>query len=185
MIELDDKLILLTEDVRKKLCARSAPIREDSFSSNVNLKDVLSIQNLNTIKNAGDLPKARNLEGNDNRISFFRFQEIITLKEYIISKLNKKVVNSGIFWYPSNGYCGWHTNSDTKSDRPNRIYLTWAEEDNKSFFRYQDNTTGEIKTNYDTKGWQIRNFKLSSNEESLYWHCVGSQTNRVSIGFAY
>jgi hypothetical protein len=180
---MDNELISLAEDVRKKL--REAKIKEDSFSPNVNLEDKLSIQKLNTIKNAGDLPRARFLEGNDNRISFFRFKEIITLKEYINSKLNVEAVKSGIFWYPSNGYCGWHTNSDTKLHKPNRLYLTWAQEDKKSFFRYQDNSTGEIKTNYDTKGWQIRKFKLSSDEESLYWHCVGSQTNRVSIGFAY
>lgn len=183
MINLDDELLSRAEAVRKKL--REAKIKEDSFSPNVNLENKLSLKKLNIIKNAGDLPRARSLEGNDNRISFFRFKEIITLKEYINSKLNVEAVKSGIFWYPSNGYCGWHTNSDTKSDKPNRLYLTWAQEDNKSFFRYQDNNTGEIKTNYDTKGWQIRNFKLSSTKESLYWHCVGSQTNRVSIGFAY
>ena len=82
MINLDDELLSRAEAVRKKL--REAKIKEDSFSPNVNLENKLSLKKLNIIKNAGDLPRARSLEGNDNRISFFRFKEIITLKKYII-----------------------------------------------------------------------------------------------------
>ena len=82
----------------------------------------------------------------------------------------------GCHWYPPNSYCGWHTNSDSQGWM---IYLVWAEENNKSFFRWKDSVTGDIKTKWEKKGWQTNYFKINDN----FWHCVGSYTNRISLGF--
>ena len=59
------------------------------------------------------------------------------------------------------------------------MYLVWAEEDNKSFFRWEDPRTGEIITKWEKKGWNINRFVAP------IWHCLGSWTNRISIGIAH
>tara|TARA_R100000008_G_C3527895_1_gene137597 strand:+ start:55 stop:777 length:723 start_codon:yes stop_codon:yes gene_type:complete len=92
--------------------------------------------------------------------------------------------NTGLFWYPANSWCGWHTNTKswhTKADTY-RIYLYYAQEDKKSFFRYIDRDTGEMITKWDKKGWNINKFTIGTVDSPL-WHCVGSYTNRISIGF--
>ena len=85
------------------------------------------------------------------------------------------LICSGVFHYPPGGFCGWHTNSNLQQER---YYFVWAEEDNKSFFRYEDEKTGEIITKWEKKGWQLNKFKPPS------WHCIGSYTNRISFGYA-
>ena len=53
--------------------------------------------------------------------------------------------------------------------------------ENKSFFRYLDEN-GKIVTDYDDKGATLRLFNIP--EEPLhFWHCVGSDCDRYSIGF--
>lgn len=84
---------------------------------------------------------------------------------------------SGCFYYPKGGFMGWHTNHDTKEDR---IYITFAEEDKQSFFRYYEN--GNIITDYDDKGITIRRFSVAGGPP-FFWHCVGSNTNRFSFGY--
>lgn len=84
---------------------------------------------------------------------------------------------SGCFYYPKGGFMGWHTNADTKEDR---LYITFAEEDKQSFFRYYEN--GNIITDYDDKGITIRRFSVAGGPP-FFWHCVGSNTNRFSIGY--
>ena len=85
-----------------------------------------------------------------------------------------RVKPSGLFWMPPNGYCGWHTNSNHLGER---FYLVWVNEDNKSFFRYENPNTGEIVTKWEKKGWQLNRFHPPQ------WHCVASWTDRISIGF--
>lgn len=87
---------------------------------------------------------------------------------------------SGRFWYPSTGYMGWHNNNDNEGYR---LYANWAEEGHKSFFRYRDPVTKEIVTSWDKKGWNFRLFECS--EETTTWHCVYSDTNRISVGYWY
>ena len=84
---------------------------------------------------------------------------------------------SGYFYYPPTGYMGWHTNHD---DPAVRLYINYASEDNKSFFRYYHN--GKIVTDYDRKGLNIRKFKCP-DKRPYFWHCVGSECDRISIGF--
>lgn len=83
---------------------------------------------------------------------------------------------SGHFLYPKEqGFMGWHTNSD----QPNaRIYLSYAEEGGKSFFRYRDPESGEIVTLWDEQGWNARMFETPRDPNKLYWHCVYSECDR-------
>jgi hypothetical protein len=98
------------------------------------------------------------------------------VSELIKKELNKKVILSGRTWYPKNGYMGWHTNSNNKGFR---LYCSYVAEANKSFFRYFEN--GEIVTSWDKEGWNFRIF----NVNHLFWHCVYSETDRFSIGYAF
>ena len=84
---------------------------------------------------------------------------------------------SGDFHYPKTGFMGWHTNHDTEEDR---LYITFAEEDKQSFFRYYKD--GNIITDYDDKGITIRRFSVAGGPP-FFWHCVGSNTNRFSFGY--
>jgi hypothetical protein len=157
-------------------------IRETS-NFNFNNRDIekkLSYEYYEYLKNKfEDLPRARNRHQNDNRIFLEENSQKIKELENSISEINKlNLVKSGFFWYPPLSYCGWHTNSN---DTGERIYYVFSQEENKSFFRYIKD--GEMVTKYDNVGWTKNQFKVSNIEAQLNWHCVGSYTNRISIGF--
>ena len=124
----------------------------------------------------------QNLQEQTNRYTYTPlFAEDILVR--IIDKLKKHynksfVEHRGTFMYQPGGRCGWHTNSNSPGKR---IYFTWTEEDNKSFFKYLDNETDQIITKYDKKGWHINEFIIP--KEGVFWHYVGSETCRKSIGF--
>lgn len=84
---------------------------------------------------------------------------------------------SGHFYYPKNGYMSWHTNSDKPEKR---VYITYVDEPNKSFFRSYVND--EMITDWDSNNLNIRVFD-ATNTEPYYWHCVYSECNRYSFGF--
>lgn len=84
---------------------------------------------------------------------------------------------SGSVFYGPKDFMRWHTNSNSPGIR---LYFTHADEDHKSFFRYRNPFTGQVITSWDTKGWQCRAFDVSKN--SLFWHCIHSDTNRLSVG---
>jgi hypothetical protein len=84
---------------------------------------------------------------------------------------------SGYFHYPDTGFMSWHTNSDIPCKR---LYITWSKEGGKSFFRYFEN--GKVITDYDDKGITVRMFNITDKPPYL-WHCVGSETDRLSFGF--
>ena len=84
---------------------------------------------------------------------------------------------SGHFHYPKTGFMGWHTNHDNPHER---VYIAYASEDNKSFFRYYENK--RIITDYDNKGITVRKFKVTG-ERPYFWHCVGSECDRISFGY--
>ena len=124
-----------------------------------------------------EIKEKSHLDKNSVSLPFTKASEIGN----ILTKLFKKQVNiSGNgSWYPPGGYLGWHTN---KALPGWRVYLTYAQEPNRSFFRYQDTVSGEIKTAYEEAGWQMRRFRILA-EEPL-WHCVYSEdTNRYSVGW--
>lgn len=98
------------------------------------------------------------------------------LKKYYNAK---NVMHRGTFYYPPNAECYWHTNADTPGKR---IYLTWAEEDDKSFFKYYDNVKCKIVTRYDKKGWNVNKFDIPS--DGFLWHYIATKdTKRKSVGF--
>ncbi len=92
---------------------------------------------------------------------------------------NKNVCTSGYFIYPPTGYMGWHTNYKNPGKR---LYITYASEDKKSFFRYRDPQTNKIITDYDDKGITIRQFNIPK-KPPYFWHCVGSDCLRISLGY--
>ena len=153
--------------------------RYEFFPHKYDMEDKTSEESLLQIQQGGDLTKANDIENNDNRIILdSSILYSIKLAEMLDKQTGIKRKHSGFFWYPSDGFCGWHTNNNAEGER---IYIAWAPEANKSFFRYQDPDTKEIITDWDKKGWQYRKFNVSRKKP--LWHCVGSKTNRISIGF--
>ncbi len=136
------------------------------------VENALSKEKLKSIiDDKGDLFHARLIEGYDTRSYISRPEG---LREY--RPLNSKY--TGFFVYPKNTYCGWHTNNNNEGDR---TYIVYADEDNKSFFRYYDAEKDEIVTKWEKKGININRFSCS--EQNTLWHCVGSFCNRISAGF--
>ena len=92
---------------------------------------------------------------------------------------SSSILLSGNFLYPKNGYMGWHTNSDTPYLR---CYITYSE-NGDSYFKYYDQLTKKTIVDMDNIGWTLRYFKISNKSDELLWHCVYSNTNRISIGY--
>ena len=117
-----------------------------------------------------------------NNKNFMKFDKEFANK--LLSNVKKiighdRVESSGHFIYPPTGYMGWHTNHTNPCIR---LYITYASEDKKSFFRYRDRKTKEIITDYDNKGLTIREFFIPKHKP-YFWHCVGSMCNRISFGY--
>jgi hypothetical protein len=119
-------------------------------------------------------------------------KKLIHLERKLIQKYNSKLVYflqkkfphssillSGNFLYPKNGYMGWHTNADTPYLR---CYITYSE-NGDSYFKYYDQLTKKTIVDMDNIGWTLRYFKISNKSDELLWHCVYSNTNRISIGY--
>ena len=87
------------------------------------------------------------------------------------------ITNSGHFLYPPGGFMSWHTNSKSAGWR---LYINYAEEPGKSFFRYRDPKTEKVVTSWDKK-WNFRLFKIDPKKP--FWHAVYSETNRYSFGY--
>lgn len=92
---------------------------------------------------------------------------------------NLYIKSSGFFVYPANhGFMSWHTNSNAPGKR---IYIAYAEQDCKSFFRYYDMHNKQMITSWDAQGINAREFQVDSQD--LLWHCVYAECNRYSFGF--
>ena len=116
------------------------------------------------------------LPDNDNRIFLSKAKNKALAK--FDEELGGQYRCTGFFWYPPGSYCGRHTNADLEGER---TYFVWSPEDGKSFFRYYDAKNETIVTEPEQKGITVRKFSTSKDEP--FWHCVGSYTNRVSIGY--
>jgi hypothetical protein len=92
---------------------------------------------------------------------------------------DKKVEQSGHFLYPKNGCMGWHTNSNSTGLR---CYINYSE-NGDSYFKYYDMEQNKTYTTQDNIGWSIRYFDVYNDPNKYFWHCVYSNTNRISIGF--
>lgn len=126
-----------------------------------------------------DVPKARFLDDNCNRISYVKsFSKFYPIIRELSTIAGGFVIPTGFYYYPIGGFCGWHTNSDNPGKR---FYLTWSEQEGHNYFRYIDCDSGECITKFDKKGWSLNQFEARSDKP--LWHCVGCKTRRVSIGF--
>ncbi len=98
------------------------------------------------------------------------------LCDELYEKLNCNNVEVRAFLhYRPKDYMGWHSNWKSEGVR---YYLTWAEEDNKSFFNYYE--SGQVIKVPDKKGWCINRFNI--NKDNLLHHSVECNTNRFSLG---
>ena len=184
----NNELIALAEDfIRKTAWKKNDAIGREYRNSNFNpIKKIkLDLERLEEIKEFyHDVTSGRKIPNNDNRYTLkkeiFELSKIMQKLNEIDGDANGSYVPSGLYYYPPNGACGWHTNSNSPGKR---VYLTYAEEGNKSFFRYYDNKNNHIVTKYDSKGWNINTFDIGCEDSDRFWHCVGSNTNRISIGF--
>ena len=109
------------------------------------------------------------------RINSTTIEELTQLLEKVY--IGKRVSLSGSFVYPDTGYMGWHTNH---LDPCKRLYIVYADEDKRSFFKYEED--GKIITDFDDQGLTIREFDIPGSKP-YFWHCVGSTCNRFSFGF--
>ena len=114
--------------------------------------------------------------------NFFRLYSYTSIHDQLINVVKNfypgyEVKSSGDFHYPKTGYMGWHTNHDNPLER---VYITYATEERKSFFRYIEN--GKMITDYDNKGITVRQFKVT-DKPPYFWHCVGSECDRLSFGY--
>ena len=111
-------------------------------------------------------------------LSKLRFLDIAEIEWLVQSAFPKNRVQlSGDFYYPPTGFMGWHTNHDAPCER---LYINYASADKKSFFRYFEG--GQIVTDYDKIGMNARKFTCPG-EPPYFWHCVGSECDRISFGF--
>lgn len=99
------------------------------------------------------------------------------IKEIFLTSDQLRIECGGQFWYPSGGYVGWHTNSRLPGWW---LYVSYAEEPHRSYFRYRDCDTKEIVTSADDD-WNFRLYKVTPDRP--FWHCVYSETNRFSLGY--
>ena len=99
------------------------------------------------------------------------------LRELFPRRTTLAPVISGQFLYPPGSHLAWHTNARVPGWR---LYLVYAEEPGRSFFRYRDTRAGEIVTAWDDT-WNARMLNFDSRE--LFWHAVYSETYRFSFGY--
>lgn len=81
------------------------------------------------------------------------------------------------YWYPAGAYMGWHTNNRFPGWR---IYVTHASEPGRSFFRYRDPLSGEVRTSLDAR-WMLRFFLVDPKRP--LWHAIYADAERFSFGY--
>lgn len=129
-----------------------------------------------TILEHEDVPAAGGT-GNMYNFGLDRSSRILHIIVDSLLDKSKVVYPSGSFYYPPTGYMPWHTNSNSTGTR---VYITYADEEHQSFFRYMKDD--KVITDWDQKGLNIREFQIPQLPEQ-HWHCVGSNCNRYSFGF--
>jgi len=89
-------------------------------------------------------------------------------------------MNALCFFYPEDGFVGWHTNEDAPG---HTLLFTWSETGD-GFYRFKDKDSGEIKTLPDKPGWVCRTGYYGDGVFGrIQWHCALTNEPRWSIAF--
>ena len=142
----------------------------------------LSLGNLQNIQSSEGSRFVAGADANQIKFGNIRFTALtqklaVTLQGLLEPKRKMRLFQSGRNWYPPNGYMGWHTNANVQGFR---LYCSHAPASKQSYFRYLDPATRKIETSWDSAGWNFRCFR--TDLEPL-WHCVYSETDRISFGY--
>lgn len=112
----------------------------------------------------------------DRKLYTINLLELENIK-HCLKLLTNGGVMSGAFYYPPDGWMGWHTNlSNYKKDT--RLYITHNDNIGSRFLYRKNNKTYYIE---EPIGWSIKYFDVSKP----FWHSVISKSNRYSFGFRY
>ena len=101
------------------------------------------------------------------------------------SMIEKIKNNLGLDWnpccfryFPVNGYIGWHAINNTHM--ADRLYFTYAFEDNKSFCKYFTEG-GNITTHNETQGWNTIRYEVTDTD---LWKAMGAECKKFTVGFS-
>lgn len=146
------------------------------------IENRLSLDHLQRIQHEEQLRFVAGSDANQIKFGKFRFSALtqrlaVTLESVLQPRRTMRLFQSGRNWYPPNGYMGWHTNANVQGFR---LYCSHAPASQQSYFRYMDPVSKEIETSWDSAGWNFRCFR--TDLEPL-WHCVYSETDRISFGY--
>ena len=181
----DSALINKLDEARQWLQQNREKLDQSSFDPAKNETEIRERVTLSALQKLQDSEGDRFVALNDqnqlkfNTLSFSALTEEMarTLSSLLEPTRRMRLFQSGRNWYPPLGYMGWHTNSNVQGFR---LYCSHAEESGASFFRYQDPESLEIETLWDDKGWNFRCFRTDLKP---LWHCVYSETDRISFGY--
>ena len=172
--DLDDILInWASQKIKCEPMSLGAPSK-DFYS-----EESLSRAQLELINSGGELRDSFLVKYHFN---WRHFKLADKVREYLKYKSANglKIGPRGCFKYIPDGGMSWHTN---REDPGVRIYFSYVQKEEGSFFRYQNPYTKEIITSFDKKGWHARKFFVHSEPKKYLWHCVKSVSNRFSLGF--
>jgi hypothetical protein len=106
---------------------------------------------------------------------------IVDELKVLMPEVTTPITISGHAIYLKGAHMGWHSNH-SRSD--GRIYCSWAQSANSNFFRYEHPITGEIITQWEEPGWNIKSFTIPP-ATNRFWHSIGANSLRLSLGFRY
>lgn len=186
-LDLDghEELIHDLEAAKNLLIERQSQLNTSEYDADLPKAEIehrLSLEHLQSIQNREQNRFVCGSDMNLIRFSRIRFRELTlklatTLDSLLEPRRKMRLFQSGRNWYPKNGYMGWHTNANVQGFR---LYCSHAPESRQSYFRYMDPVTQKIETSWDSAGW---NFKCFRTDLEPLWHCVYSETDRISFGY--
>jgi len=189
MYETPTKITITDENIISKLASIITPdVRDGSYydPSPYNPCPVdqraftTSAEKLELIKAGLDLEQYSNccLENDRLFVRMYELPVVAELKSWVEQQFpNYTFSKSNGIVYPPGGYLGWHTNAD----KPGlRFYLHWIENVGQASFKYWNGS--QVIDDVENEQCFIRIFNVKDMTDPL-WHCVSSNTFRVSVGF--
>jgi hypothetical protein len=139
-----------------------------------------SPEKLEIIKSSQNLEEYSDccLENDRLAIRIYECSVLPELKAWVERQFpNYNFSKSNAIVYPPGGYLGWHTNANHTGLR---LYLHWIEDLGQSSFKYWDGS--QVVDDVENEKCFIRIFNVTDMTNPT-WHCVYSNTWRVSVGF--